>query len=304
MPKRILKTETVIVKGVRFELTGDADGRITVSRNGHPIQGHLQIDQDGCYKVGSESFRKLGKAVYRLAYWYTSDEYKRPLRLERIKFPDGSVSQLVRSEPDNSLQLTLWQIEATLEVARHLIAEVASQGADVLGKTRVYKTEVGLNVHRAIELMLKVLLGSYTDDDWSFDKSNYGHDLSLLHDKLETKSPETASRLDEVFQNTVMVHGDPTFGSFGNPISVRVADGLHATLGVGEGTHPGAKHLRDHLVLMDMHSTYRQAYLGDAVQLICEAYLSYVADADPYLNFIETSMDEVVGPTVEHFLNE
>ena len=159
-------------------------------------------------------------------------------------------------------------------------------------------------MHRAIELLFKVLLGrGVENDEWRFYDGNKTHHLTLLHDKLETQDSYATTRLDEVFQETVMVHGNPNFGEFLNPVSVELGDGIMAEIMPGEEiTTPSAKRLRDHLALMDLKSIYRQTYLGDAVQRISPAYLNYITDAEPFLDFLEKAIREVVMPSVRHLL--
>ena len=154
-------------------------------------------------------------------------------------------------------------------------------------------------MHRAIELLFKVLLGKgVKNDEWRFYGENKTHHLTLLYDKLGA-----AARLDEVFQETVIAHGDPNFGEFLNPVSVEAGDGIRVTFMSKEKiTTPGARQLREHLALIDMKSIYSQAYLGDAVQRISPAYLHYIADAGPFLDFLEKAMLEVVMPAVRHLL--
>lgn len=174
---------------------------------------------------------------------------------------------------------------------------------EVLGKHRVYKAEIGLLAHRALELMFKVLLGRSTSKKWMFSTQNNTHSLSISHDKLQTVDHEITQRLDVLFKDNVMVRGDPHFGHFLNPVEISTTDDFAIVWRTNESAQfPGASDLYGQLVLIDMHSTYRQAYLGDAVQRICSAYLSYIADARPFLAFIETAMMEVVIPRVKHQL--
>lgn len=101
-----------------------------------------------------------------------------------------------------------------------------------------------------------------------------------------------------------MIQGDPRFGTFRNPLDVCLGDGrndVRVKLTPDEGiTVPGAQGLRDHLALLDTHCTYNQAYLGDAVLEVSEAHLMYVANSEPYLDFAEAALREVVMPSVEH----
>ena len=152
--------------------------------------------------------------------------------------------------------------------------------------------------------MLKVLLGKGAKDDrWRFYGENRTHDLTLLYDKLGTQDPDVATRLDDVFQQVVMVHGNPTFGDFLNPQSTTASGGLRVTISTDESIEvPGARCLRDHLELMSMNSVHSQAYLGDAVQRISSAYLNYLADAVPFLDFLGEAMRDVVMPAVGHHL--
>ena len=298
-----MSREQICVDGVRFDLVTDSDGKIRVSRNGRLFDGHLE--QQGKHYLVSfirgKQFKNKAKAVKHLVYWYIFDDYKKPYKFEKIEWPDGTVSRTIMSETDDALQLTIWQIEIKIEEARDLIAKLPTGDVGLLGKNRVYKAEIGLKVHRAIELMLKILLGKSQEKVWKISSENFIHWLSVLHDKLEEMDSDITTSLDIVFQNTVMVHGDPEFGNFNNPIHFET-DGLRITITSEGTTSPGSKHLRDYLVRMDMNHTYGQSYLGDAVHNISEAYLMYVADAEPYLTFIETAMREVVKPAVKHLL--
>ena len=300
-------TERIQVHGVAFDLTTGPDGKTHVSVNGKRLPGHLVQDGHGGFRVSfiaKESFKKISTAVSRLAYWYTFDQYKKPINTKIIQWPDGTVDRVVTSQPDNALQLTLWQIEIKVEEARELIGKLSKDKQRVLGKHRVYKAEIGLKVHRAIELLFKVLLGKGVEnDEWRFYGENKTHYLTLLHDKLETQDSHAVTRLDEVFQETVMVHDDPKFGEFLNPVSVEAGDGIEFKIMPREEiTTPSARRLRDHLALMDMKSIYSQAYLGDAVQRISPAYLNYIADAEPFLDFLEKALLEVVMPSVRRLL--
>ena len=199
----------------------------------------------------------------------------------------------------------LWQIEIQTEEARAALGKLPAAEEASLGKDRVYKAQIGLKVHRAIELMVKVLLGVDGEQGgWRLDSSNRTHNLTPLFDKLEQRNAQAADRLEELFRNTVMIHGDPCFGKFCNPFVQTVTDGrndIEVTLMPSEDTTvPGAKGLRDHLALMDINSTYDQAYLGDAVLEVSEAYLKYVADSGPIVDFAEAALREVVMPSVEH----
>ena len=299
--------ERIYVSGVAFDLTADADGRILVSRNGELLRNHLEQDSDGSFRVSSISdrpFTDKKTAIEHLAYWHTFEGYKKPLEFKSIRWPDGTISRVVTARFDEALQLTIWQIEIKVEEARDAIAKLPDQGNEVLAKRRVYKAEIGLKVHRAIELMLKVLLGRGAEnDEWRFYGENRTHDLTLLYDKLETQDSAIVARLDEVFQSTVMAHGDPAFGNFLNPFSIGAGSGVKVTLSTNESiTKPGARRLRDHLALMDTNSVYSQAYLGDAVQRISSAYLKYLANAEPFLDFVDAAMREVVMPSVGRLL--
>ena len=299
--------EHIQVDGVAFDLTTGPDGKIHVSVNGKRLPGHLVQDENGRFRVSlmPGKFKKRATAVSRLAYWYTCDRYKKPVNITTIKWPDGTTDRVVTGRPDNALQLTIWQIEIKIEEARELIGKLSKDKKGVLGKHRVYKAEIGLKVHRAIELLFKILLGKgVKNDEWRFYGQNKTHHLTLLHDKLETQDPRAAARLDEVFQETVMAHGDPNFGEFLNPVSVEAGDGIRFTFMSKEKiTTPGARQLREHLALMDAKSIYSQAYLGDAVQRISPAYLNYITDAEPFLDFLEKAMLEVVMPAVRHLLD-
>ena len=300
-------TESVCVKGVTFDLSTDPQGRVRVSRDGHAFRGHVEQDSRGHFKVSfiaAKQFKDKHTAVEHLAYWYLFEGYKTPLSIKCIRWPDGTLSNVSKRPSDGALQLTIWQIEAKIEEARASIDKLPDEQGAVLGKNRVYRAEIGLKVHRAIELMLKVLLGCGAEnDEWRFYGENKTHSLSLLFDKLQAQIPGAATRLDEVFQRTVMVHGDPQFGEFLNPTSSKIGNGVILTIGSSDDiTMPSARQLRDHLVLIELHSTHSQAYLGDAVQRISEAYLKYIVDAVPYLEFVETAMREVAMPSVKHLL--
>ena len=297
------REEQISVYGVRFDLITDSDGKVRVSRNGRHFNGHLE-HVGKSFRVSfirEKPFNNKADSVKHLVYWYIFDDYKKSISVDNVEWPYGTVSRIITSVTDDALQLTIWQIEIKIEEARDLIAKLPTGNEDLLGKNRVYKAEIGLKVHRAIELMLKILLGMSLKEGWKFFKENNIHWLSVLYDKLEAQDSDITTKLDAVFQRTVMVHGDPEFGNFRNPTSLEI-DGVTLTITSENTTNPGSKHLRDHLVLMDMHYTYGQSYLGDAVRKISEAYLKYVADAEPYLVFIETAMREVVNPAVKHLL--
>lgn len=297
--------EQIEVKGVYFELSTDSAGRIYVSKGGKRIPGHIEKAPNGRFGVSSldRQFEDMHSAVEHLAYWYTMKQYKRPSGIKLIRPPDRSVSKLVSAPTDSPLQLTLWQIEIQMEEARAAISKLPATAKASLGKERVYKTEIGLKVHRIIELILKLLLGvSDEPDGWRLDSKNRKHDLAPLYEKLEHKDAQTAAGLEELFQKTVMIHGDPRFGRFCNPLRVRIGDGssgIQMTFMPGENaTVPGAKGLREHLALMDLNCTYNQSYLGDAVLEVSEAYLAYLADSRPFLDFTEAAFREVVMPYV------
>ena len=315
-PKRSMHSERpmahrkqIEVKGVAFELTADSGGCYRVSRNGKPLRGHVERTPNGRFRVSfiEKPFNDLVSAVEYLAYWYTTNRYKKPLRFKSIQWPDESVSGVYWAEPDSALQLTLWQIDIQMEEAREGIAKLTGDRVPVLGKHRVYKALISLKVHRTIELTLKVLLGKEDEQGgWHLDPSNRAHHLSPLYDKLETRNSRLADQLDQIFQKTVMIHGDPKLGKFCNPVElipVGGCDGIRITPIPSENsTFPAAKTLRDHLALMDMNSTYNQAYLGDAVRDVSEAYLRYLADAGPFLDFAEAALRDVVVPSVEHVM--
>ena len=299
--------ERIYVKGVAFDLIADDDGKIRVCRNGELLKEHLEEDSDGKFRVSfisQSSFNEKKTAIEHLAYWHTFERYKKPLKFKMIQWPDGTTSRVVAGQFDDSLQMTIWQIEIKVEEARDAAAKLPEQTKAVLGKHRVHKAEIGLKVHRAIELMLKVLLGKGAEnDEWRFYDDNKTHALTLLYDKLVTQDSAIAAKLDEAFQNAVMAHGDPAFGSFVNPFSIGVGRGMTVTMSMGESiTNPGARRLRDHLTLLDINSVYSQAYLGDAVQRISPAYLKYLANAGPFLDFVEAAMREVVTPCVRQLL--
>ena len=215
-------SERMIVAGVAFDLAADPHGKIRVSRAGNPIPGYLERDRNGLYRVSLDCARsfKKDKAVERLAYWYTFPEYKKPL---------------LEAGPDSAIQLILWQAEITVEEARQALAKLPGPGGALLGRSRVYKAELGLKVHRAIELVLKVLLGIGVDGGWGLRRENRHHKLSALYDQLETRDSKVTALLEETFQRTVMVHGDPKFGEFGNPVSLKLGGRLTVTLMPREG---------------------------------------------------------------------
>ena len=298
------REEQISVYGVRFDLNTDSDGKVRVSRNGRHFNGHLE-HVGKSFRVSfirEKPFKNKAESVKHLVYWYIFDDYKKSISVDNVEWPDGTVSRIITSVTDDALQLTIWQIEIKIEEARDLIAKLPTGNEDLLGKNRVYKAEIGLKVHRAIELMLKILLGKSLKEGWNFFKRNNIHWLSVLYDKLEAQDSDIMTSLDAVFQRTVMVHGDPEFGKFQNSTSLEIDEVMVTIMPSESITNPGSKHLRDYLVLMDMYYTYGQSYLGDAVQNISEAYLKYVADAEPYLVFIETAMREVVNPAVKHLL--
>ena len=301
----VRKEELISVDGVSFDLVTDADGKVRVIRNGRRFYGYLEQDGER-FRVNFISGKSFDKetAIKHLVYWYIFDDYKKSYdRPHKIEWPDGTVSHIISSKTDVALQLTIWQIEIKIEEARELIAKLPTGNEALLGKNRSYKAEVGLKVHNAMELMLKILLGKSQKKEWKFFKHNKTHSLSLLHDKLEELDSNITTILDTVFHRTVMVHGDPEFGNFQNPISLE-SGGVTLTITTDNSTSPNSKHLRDHLVLMDIHHTYGQSYLGDAVRNISEAYLKYVTNAEPHLVFIETAMREVVIPEVYHLLHQ
>ena len=285
-------SERSVVFDVAFDLSPDREGKIRVSRNGKPVPGYLERARNGLYRVSldsARSFRK-DKAVERLAYWYTFPEYKKPL---------------LEAEIDSPVQLILRQVEIKVDDVRDALANVTDPGDEPLGKSRVYKAELGLKVHRAIELILKVLLGTGVDGGWRLRRKYRHHKLSVLYDQLETRDSKTTARLEEMFQKAMTVHGDPKFGTFNVPISFKMGSGATVSFQPCEDiTHPAAEELRDHLALMDMNSIYGQAYLGDAVQEISGAYLKYPVDVEPFLDFVEAAMREVVLPSVENLLRE
>ena len=303
--------EQIKVEGVIFELSTDSARRMHVSKDGKRLMGHVERRPDGRFGVSfiERSFADLHCAVKHLAYSYTMRQYKSPLGIESIQWSDGSVSELVSAPTDSPLQLTLWQIETQMEEARAAILKAPVIGKASQGKDRVYKAEIGLKVHRAIELILKVLLGIDGERRvWRLDSSNRKHTLTPLYEKLEQKNAQAAAGLEELFRKTVMIHGDPRYGTFRNPLGLPISDGrsdIQVTLMPCEDiTVPGAQGLRDHLALMDINSTYNQAYLGDAVLEVSEAYLKYVANSGPFLDFAEAALREVVMPSVEHVFGD
>jgi len=301
--------EQIEVKSVIFELRTDSKGRIHVSRDGKQLGGYMEAAPDGGFRVSliDRSFADKYAAVEHLAYWYTMKKYKGPIRMNSIQLPDGSVSKVVSASTDSPLQLTVWQIEIQMEEARAAISKLPAAEEASLGKERVYKAEIGLKVHRAIELILKVLLGINSEPDgWRLDSSNRKHDLTPLYDKLKQRKAQSAINLEELFRKTVKIQGDPRFGRFRNPLDVCLGDDqndVRVTLMPDEDiTFPEAEGLRDHLALLDTNCTYNQAYLGDAVLEVSEAHLLYVANSEPYLDFAEVALSEVVMPSVEHML--
>ena len=297
--------ERISVKGISFDLVTDGDGKVRVSRNGRLFGGHLKQEGESFQVsfIQGKQYKTKSEAVKHLVYWYIFDDFKKPyVTPHKIHWPDGTVSLVISSKTDDALLLTIWQIEIKIEEARELIAKLPARNEGLIGKNRVYKAEIGLKVHAAIELMLKILLGKSEKKEWKFFRRNKTHSLSLLHDKLEELDSSITARLDAVFQRTVMVHGGPEFRKFKNSLSLESC-GVTLTINSECTTNPASKHFRDHLVLMDMHCTYGQSYLGDAVQKISEAYLKYVADAERYLVFIEAAMHEIVNPAINHLLH-
>ena len=206
--------EQIEIKGVAFELSTDSKGRIHVSKYGNHLAGYIEPAPDGGFRVSfiDGSFADKRSAIEHLAYWYTMKRYKEPLGIKSIQRPDGSVSKLVSASTDSPLQLTVWHIEIHMEDARTAISRLPEVEEVSLGKERVYKAEIGLKVHRAIELILKVLLGIDGEPDgWRLDSSNRAHDLTPLYDKLKQRNTQVAMGLEELFQKTVMIHGDPRF---------------------------------------------------------------------------------------------
>lgn len=213
-------SETIFVHGIAFTLTTDSERQFRVSRNGKSLKSSLKRDKEGRWEVLGKRFHSAKEAIDHLVYWYTKDKYKQPSRMNHIEWPDGRITKVVSQLPDNSLQLTLWQIEIVVENARALVDAhlyndeddqyvIGDASHEVLGKHRVYKAEIGLLVHRALELMLKVLLGRSTNKKWTFSTQNNTHSLSILHDKLETVDREVTRQLDVLFKDNVMVRGDP-----------------------------------------------------------------------------------------------
>ena len=301
-------SEKITVRGVAFELTTDPAGQIHVSKDGKPLPGHVERAPDGRFGVSfvNRSFKDLHTAIEHLAYWYTMKQYKVPWGAKSIQWPDGSVSNLVSAPTDSPLQVTLWQIEIQLEDARTAISKLPAAAELSLGKERVYRAEIGLKVHRAIELILKVLLGVDDEHDgWRLDSSNRKHDLTPLYEKLQMKKAQTTTELEDLFGKTVMTQGGPRFGTFRSPLVLPIGNGssdIQVKLMPSETTVPGAQGLRDHLALMDINSTYNQAYLGDALLEVSQAYLKYMVDSGPFLDFAEAALREVVMPAVEHLV--
>ena len=164
-------------------------------------------------------------------------------------------TKLIPNRTDSALKLTLWQIEIKLEEARALASKVHEADSS-LSKTKVYKIEIGLKMHRSIELLYKILLGiRVKNTEWSFYGENKTHSLTLLHDKLEMQKPDVTDRLGQIFQKTVMVNGDPKFGKFALPqiiplyLKSRDVTGMSVTFYQSEEiTVPSATSLRRHLV--------------------------------------------------------
>ena len=307
-------SHNITVKGVAFTLTTESEGRVCVSKNGKPFRNRLEQDAQGHWKASGKRFSSKEKAVEFLAYWHTKANAKQPLKMTTVEWPDGKVEELVQMPRDGALQLTLWQIEVKVETARLLIANHLDEGQgeretgdaakEALGKRRVYKAEIGLLLHRCLELMFKVLLGRRAVNEWRFYDENKTHSLTLLYDKLETADSEATSELDDVFQRTVMSLGHPRWGRFSNPVTINFSDGdLQLTMGGGTGQYPHRDDLGSQMSLMDMNSIYNQAYLGDAVQSTCDAYLNYIVDARPFLDFVESAIKEVVVPRIRHHLS-
>lgn len=301
--------EPINVKGVLFEVTSDSVGRLHACMEGQRLPGHLKRLADGRFRVSfiEQVYPDIHSAVEHLAYWYTMNWHKMPLQFRPIPWPDGSITESVTASTDSPLQLTVWQVEIQLEEARAAISKLPTSEDACWGKDRVYKAEIGLKVHRTIELLLKVLLGFDGENDaWRLDSSNRTHNLTPLYDKLKQKNARAATQLDTLFGKTVLIHGNPRFGRFCNPFMLTPTDGrndFQVTLMPSENnTVPGAQGLRDHLALIDTNSTYNQAYLGDAVTEVCEAYLKYLADSGPFLDFAEAALREVVMPFVNQLL--
>ena len=291
---------TVEVEGVSFQLAPNADGTFRVLRNGREVGAGLEED-GGKFRVVSLAAGPfaLEEAIRHLAYWYTMPKYKEAFRVGKIEWPDGTTSKVVSAHVDEPLQLMLWQIEVKIETARRMARGLFETSPKDSGKDKVYRAEVGLHVHRAIELMLKIPL-RFASGEWAEQSVGRGHWLSILHDRVEALDGCITGQLDEAFQTTVMVHGDPRFGNFRGPIELRTRGqrNLKITLSRGESTVPAARHLRDHLALFDTFSTYRQSYLGDAVHSISDAYLRYISDVEPLLSFVEKSLEQVILPWV------
>ena len=218
------KWRPITAKGVSFEWARDADGKLHVRRNGNTLTGHLEQhgEQFRVSFIHGKSFENIRDAIARLAYWYTFPEYKKPLLVDNIEWPDGTISKALPRETDDPLQITIWQTEIKIETARQLVDRLPAGTEHDSGKNRVYRAEIGLSVHRAIELMLKIPLG-IRSDGWAFQRRNYGHWVSILHDRVEAMDSRITDHLDHVFQQTVMRHGDPMFGNFGIPFELKRA---------------------------------------------------------------------------------
>ena len=186
-----------LVNGVAFELQEDSADRVYVSRDGKRLPGHVEQVSDGRFGVSfiARSFADMHSAVEHLAYWHEMKQRKKPLVLQSIRWPDGTVSKVVSASTDSPLQLTLWQIEIQAEEARAAMAKLPASEEVSLGKDRVYKAEVGLKVHRAIELMLKVLLGIRDEQrGWRLDSGNRTHNLAPLYKILEERKEVDPNR--------------------------------------------------------------------------------------------------------------
>ncbi len=286
------------VFGVPFDLVRDGEGKIRVALNGRQSRRHL-IEQDGGYLVDGRGERvSLRAAIVRIVYPFTVPNYKGP--------PLPMKTRLFK--PDKPVQLNLWQIEAAIDVARHLTQQghvESRERRQPHGKKRVYLAEAGRHTHRAIELMLKVPLGAGPSAAWNLPKASHVHWLAVLYDQAEARLGRLVHDLETMFQATVAELGEVAYFDFGNPGTLALFDeatgretGKVLTIQAGAITQPGTKTLRDHLVGLDQNSTYSQAYLGDAVVHISEAYLRFVADPEPLLRFVEHSLRDVILPFV------